>query len=73
VLLTAGGAAIRIEGGAITLSGPGNVSFKAGMKVLTGGGSASASLKLPAQAECKGCFKAMSDAASSQSATAELG
>jgi len=48
VLLTAGGAAIRIEGGAITLSGPGNVSFKAGMKVLTGGGSARApALQMP--------------------------
>jgi type VI secretion system secreted protein VgrG len=35
VLLTAAGAAIRIQGGNITLNGPGTVEFKAGMKVLT--------------------------------------
>jgi type VI secretion system secreted protein VgrG len=46
VLLTAGGAGIRIEGGAITLSAPGSIVFKAGMKVLAGGASASASLAL---------------------------
>ena len=47
ILLTAAGAAIRIEGGNITLNGPGKVEFKAGMKELGAGKSASASLNLP--------------------------
>lgn len=46
VLLTAAGAAIRIEAGNITISAPGAVKFKAGMKVLTGPGSARQSLAL---------------------------
>ena len=40
ILLTAGGAAIRIETGKITLSGPGKVEYRAGMKELTGGSTA---------------------------------
>ena len=36
VLLTAAGAAIRVEAGNITISAPGAVKFRAGMKVLTG-------------------------------------
>lgn len=47
VRLTAGGAAIEIQGGSITLTAPGTVSFKAGMKVLAGPGRASSSLSLP--------------------------
>jgi len=47
VLLTAAGAAITIQGGSITLNGPGKVELKAGQKVFSGGGSASASLALP--------------------------
>lgn len=43
ILLTAGGAGIKISGGNITLSAPGSITFKAGMKNLTGGGSKSAS------------------------------
>jgi type VI secretion system secreted protein VgrG len=39
VLLTAAGAAIRIEGGNITLTAPGKVEFKASMKELAGGAS----------------------------------
>jgi uncharacterized protein (DUF2345 family) len=54
ILLTAGGAAIRIKGGNITLNGPGKIDYKAGMKVLAGAGSASATLKLP-KGELKGC------------------
>ena len=46
ILLTAAGAAIDIQPGSITLKGPGMIEFKAGMKVLTGPGSASASLEL---------------------------
>jgi uncharacterized protein (DUF2345 family) len=40
ILLTAAGAAIRIQQGNITLSGPGKVEFKASMKVLEGGARA---------------------------------
>ena len=48
VLLTAAGAALRIEGGNITLSGPGKVEFKASMKELGPGKSASLpALNLP--------------------------
>ncbi len=42
VLLTAGGAYIRIEGGNIEIHGPGTMAFNAGMKTLTGGKSESA-------------------------------
>ena len=41
ILLTAAGAAIDIQPGSITLKGPGMIEFRAGMKVLTGGASAS--------------------------------
>ena len=47
VLLTAGGSALRIEGGNITLTTPGAARFKASMKELTGPQSASTSLTLP--------------------------
>ena len=40
ILLTAAGAAIDMQPGSITLKGPGMIEFKAGMKVLTGPGSA---------------------------------
>ncbi len=55
IVLTAAGAAIRIQGGNITLNGPGTVEFRAGMKVLTGaaGANQAASLKAPSTlAEC---------------------
>ncbi|MBK1715985.1 hypothetical protein CKO43_24895 [Rubrivivax gelatinosus] len=42
ILLTAAGAAIRIEGGNITLSAPGKVEFRASQKELGGPRSASA-------------------------------
>ncbi len=54
ILLTAAGAAIRIQSGNITINGPGVVEFKASMKVLTGGASASAhlvSLRQPGRIE----------------------
>lgn len=48
VLLTTAGAAIRLEGGNITVNGPGKVEFKAGQKVLTGPGVMSlATLNFP--------------------------
>ena len=55
ILLTAAGAAIRIQSGNITLSGPGKVEFRASMKVLESGASASQQLlfKAPGMlAEC---------------------
>ncbi len=51
VLLTAAGAAITLQGGSITLNGPGKVEFKAGQKVLAGAGSASSSVGLPVPVE----------------------
>jgi len=45
VLLTTQGAAIRIEGGDITLNAPGKIEFKASMKEL--GGPASGEAELP--------------------------
>lgn len=48
VMLTAAGAALQVEGGEITLSGPGKVEFKAGLKELSAGSSLHAvPLKLP--------------------------
>jgi type VI secretion system secreted protein VgrG len=51
ILLTAAGAAIDMQSGSITLKGPGKIEFKASMKVLEGGASASQSLQLPALAK----------------------
>ena len=72
ILLTAAGAAIRIQSGNITLSGPGTVEFRASMKVLTSAGAASQGLALKGQATLKGCPKAQAQASSAQSATLEL-
>jgi type VI secretion system secreted protein VgrG len=41
ILLTAAGAAVEITSAGITLEGPGKIEFRAGMKELTGGASAS--------------------------------
>ncbi|MFN3915524.1 MAG: DUF2345 domain-containing protein [Aquabacterium sp.] len=46
IVLNGGGGYIKIEGGNIELGTSGPASFKGGQKVLTGGGSASASLSL---------------------------
>jgi len=52
VLLTTQGAAIRIEGGNITLNAPGKIEFKASKKELAGAGSSDASLpSLPKAAQ----------------------
>jgi type VI secretion system secreted protein VgrG len=64
ILLTAAGAAIRIQQGNITLSGPGKVEFRASMKVLTSMGAASQSLSLKGPAELRDCafkFSAVTD------------
>jgi type VI secretion system secreted protein VgrG len=41
ILLTAAGAAIDMKSGSITLKAPGKIEFRASMKVMEGGGSAS--------------------------------
>ncbi|WP_338768323.1 type VI secretion system Vgr family protein [Massilia sp. METH4] len=52
VMLTAQGAALRIEGGNITIQGPGTMAFKASKKELAG--PQSSSLKLPLMPVPKG-------------------
>lgn len=71
VLLTAGGASLRITMAGITLTTSGAAQFKGAMKELTGAGSANSSLALPT-AELKGCSKAMQAASSQQAATVAL-
>jgi type VI secretion system secreted protein VgrG len=61
VLLTAGGSALRITHGSITLTTSGPALFNAAMKELTGPGSASASLSLP-KGDVKGCASRLTDA-----------
>ncbi len=63
VLLTAAGAAIRMEGGNITVNGPGKVEFRAGQKVLTSGGRASATLSLKKAAALADCPSTTAEAA----------
>ncbi|HET7865833.1 MAG TPA: DUF2345 domain-containing protein, partial [Burkholderiaceae bacterium] len=68
VLLTAGGASLRITNGAITLTTSGPSEFKAAMKELTGAVSASATLSLPKVVELKGCAMKLSAATQSGAA-----
>ena len=55
ILMTAMGAALKIEGGNITLTAPGIVEFKASHKNLTTPKSSSASLNLAKLVAIKGC------------------
>jgi len=73
VLLTAAGAALHIEGGNITLKGPGKIEFKAAMKELTGPGSASASLSLPEAGEVARCALKSKSAAEAGAGKVSLG
>ena len=68
VLLTAGGASLRITNGSITFTTSGPAQFKAAMKELTGAGSASASLSLKKPGELKGCGMKLSAASQSGAA-----
>lgn len=68
VLLTAGGASLRITTGSITLTTTGPASFKGAMKELTSPGSASTSLSLAKPGELKGCAKLLEAAAQSGAA-----
>lgn len=64
VLLTAGGASLRITNGGIALTTSGSAQFKAAMKELTGAGSADASLSLPKPGKLAECPSSLSAAAS---------
>jgi type VI secretion system secreted protein VgrG len=68
VLLAAGGAALRIQGGKISLTGPGSIELKAGMKNFTGPGSAGTGVSLAEPGELQGCAKRLQDAAASGAA-----
>jgi type VI secretion system secreted protein VgrG len=68
ILLTAGGAAVDIQSGSITLKGPGKIEFKASMKAMQGAGSASQSVSLGKAGNLKGCAKSLQDAAASGAA-----
>jgi type VI secretion system secreted protein VgrG len=72
VLLTAAGAALRIEGGDITISGPGKVEFKAAMKELTSGGSANASVKLAAAVALDECGLPLQAAAANGASSVKI-
>ncbi|MYM91215.1 DUF2345 domain-containing protein, partial [Rugamonas sp. FT82W] len=65
VMLTAQGAYLKLEGGNIMIHGPGTMTFKAGMKELTGPASSSAKQELP-KGELKGCEQASKDASATQ-------
>jgi uncharacterized protein (DUF2345 family) len=68
VMLTAGGAYIKISGGSIEIHAPGKVEFKAAMKDLSGPTSMSHALtKLP-KGELKGCAMKLGAASASGSA-----
>lgn len=69
VALTAQGATLRIEGGNITLAGPGVMAFKASMKELTGPARATAAgLDLPAAGKLGVCeFRAAGAASAGDS------
>jgi type VI secretion system secreted protein VgrG len=73
VLLTAAGAALRIEGGDITISGPGKVEFKAAMKELTGAGSSSARVTLAQPGKLAECLSSLAAAQSQQAPVVRLG
>ncbi|MCW7537333.1 type VI secretion system tip protein TssI/VgrG [Aquabacterium sp. A7-Y] len=68
ILLTAGGSAVRIEGGNITLTTPGAARFKAGMKELTGPASASTDLSLPTPKNVPPCSQLEAQAAANGAA-----
>jgi type VI secretion system secreted protein VgrG len=68
LLLTAGGSAIRLSNGSITLTTPGPVAFQAAMRELAGGAKAGTSLSLPKTQPLKGCAVKMSAATARGSA-----
>jgi type VI secretion system secreted protein VgrG len=64
ILLNGGGGYIKIEGGDIEIGTSGQAGFKASMKELTSGSSASGSApELKKASALKGCAKSMQEAA----------
>lgn len=68
-LLTAVGAALKIEGGSITLTAPGKIELKAAVKELAGPGKAAFTPLKFTPAELKGCAMKLSEAADAGSAS----
>jgi len=71
VLLTAGGAYIKLEGSDIQIHAPGRVTFHAGWHSFTGPGSSSVSGSV-GKTQLKGCEPSVQSAASGQGAIVEL-
>lgn len=65
VLLTAGGASLRVTNGSITLTTSGAAHFKAAMKELTGASGAVSNLIVPKPTDIKGCAQQSAQAAGS--------
>jgi len=63
IVLNGGGGYVKIEGGNIEIGTSGKASFKAAMKELTGGASASATLTLKKASTLKGCSQALKTSA----------
>jgi type VI secretion system secreted protein VgrG len=72
VLLTAGGASLRITNGSITLTTSGAAQFKAAMKELTSPASVGANLAMPKAGELRPCQFRVAAAAQSHGATVPL-
>lgn len=73
VMLTAAGAAIKVEGGNISLIAPGSVTFHASQKNLAGPASASTSLSLKKAGALSLCELSAATAAQNGDATVALG
>ncbi len=71
VMLTVQGAYLKLEGGNIMIHGPGKMTFKAGMKELTGPASASSTVEMP-KGDLKGCEQATKDASAAQAGAQTL-
>lgn len=72
ILLSAGGAGLKIEGGNITLTAPGAVAFHAAQKVLTGPGSGTPESVSFQKTPYKGCPQKVQDTIASSAAYTDL-
>lgn len=72
VLLTAGGAYVKIAGGSIQIHAPGSVQFKAAQKALSGGASMSAEQVSMPKGDLKGCEQASKEASGTQAGSQTL-
>jgi type VI secretion system secreted protein VgrG len=71
VLLTSGGAYLKIAGGNIEIHGPGAMAFKASLVELTGPGNGSNSMSMPT-GKLKGCEQATRTASATQAGAQTL-